>query len=193
MIAAPSSNRPRYAPIAPFANARAHLLVCDQANFAGAVFADGHSADDFAERWVVAAQALVLPKTLGGPGEQQFRSASHLVALLRHRLAAETMGLRLYALGREPFVWDVARAGHEAGMGREEMQLQAFGPPVRRVSCVHCRTINHEVTTTLVICAGCGATLTVRDHFSRQHNTWMGVQCDAEAPGDVPPVEELSA
>jgi uncharacterized paraquat-inducible protein A len=73
------------------------------------------------------------------------------------------------------------------------MQLFAIGQPERRVSCVHCRTINPGVTTTLVTCAGCGVTLSVRDHFSRLHNAWMGVQCDAEAPGDLPLVEDLSA
>lgn len=187
------SSQPRYAPLAPFASARAHLLVSDHPHLAEAVFAAGYDQGSFAERWVVVSHALVMPKPFGGPGEQQFRSASHLLSLLRHRLAAETMGLRLYAVGSEPFVWDAARIGREAGMGREEMLLQACGRPERRVSCVHCRTVTPHVTTTLVTCDGCGVTLTVRDHFSRMHNTWMGVQCDAEAPGELPAIEDLSA
>jgi hypothetical protein len=193
MTAGTASNRPRYAPIFPFAGARAHLLVSDHPDPGPTVFAPGHGPADFPERWTVVAQALVLPKPFGATGEQPFRSASHLLSLLRHRLGAETMGLRLYAVGSEPFVWDVARVGHEAGMGREEMQLFACGRPERRVSCVHCRTVTPGVTTTLVSCAGCGVTLTVRDHFSRMHNTWMGVQCDAEVPGEVPAVQDLSA
>jgi hypothetical protein len=187
------TNRPRYSPLAASASARAHLLVCDQLAVPPTAFAPGHGPASFPERWVVAAHALVLPRPFGGPGEHQFRSASHLLSLLRHRLAAETMGLRLYAVGSEPFVWDVARVGREAGMGAEEMHLFACGRPERRVACVHCRTVNPGVTTTLVACAGCGAILTVRDHFSRAHNTWMGVQCDAEVPGDVPPVGDLCA
>jgi hypothetical protein len=187
------TNRPRYAPLAPDPCARAHLLVVDHQDIAGAVFAPGHTVSDFPERWDIVAHARVLPEPFGGPGVQHFRSSSHLLALLRHRLAAETMGLRLYAVGSEPFVWDVARVAIDAGMGREEFHLFASGPPVRRVSCVHCRTINPGVTTTLVTCAGCGVTLSVRDHFSRMHNTWMGVQCDAEVPGDVPEIEDLSA
>lgn len=187
------TNRPRYAPLAPFAQARAHLLVCDAAAVPDGAFAPGHGLSDFPERWVVAGHALVMPQPFGAPGEQRFRSASHLLGLLRHRLAGETMGLRIYAVGSEPFVWDVATAAREAGMGREEMRLFASGKPERRVACVHCRTVNPGVTTTLVTCAGCGAVLTVRDHFSRIHNTWMGVQCDAEAPGEVPPVEDLCA
>ena len=188
-----ASNRPRYAPLAPDPRARAHLLVTDHQDIAEAAFAPGIGLADFPERWDVVAHALVLPEPFGGPGVQHFRSASHLLALLRHRLAAETMGLRLYVTGSEPFVWDAARVAIEAGMGREEMRLFATGKPVRRVSCVHCRTINPGVTTTLVTCAGCGVTLTVRDHFSRVHNAWMGVQCDAEVPGEVPAIEDLSA
>ena len=188
-----ASNRPRYAPLAPDPRARAHLLVTDNQDIAEAAFAPGIGLADFPERWDVVAHARVLPEPFGGPGVQHFRSASHLLALLRHRLAAETMGLRLYVTGSEPFVWDAARVAIEAGMGREEMRLFATGKPVRRVSCVHCRTINPGVTTTLVTCAGCGVVLTVRDHFSRVHNAWMGVQCDAEVPGEVPAIEDLSA
>ncbi len=187
------TNRPRYAPLSPVTGARAHLLVSDQAALEPGVFAPGVAAEAFPERWAVVAHALVLPQPFGGPGVQQFRSASHLLSLLRHRLGAETMGLRLYAVGSEPFVWDVARAAFDAGMGREELQLFACGRPVRRVWCVHCRTINPGVTTTLVACAGCGATLGVRQHFSRAQNAWMGVQCDAEVPGELPMSEELSA
>jgi hypothetical protein len=185
------TSRPRYAPLAPLATARAHLLVTDSAVIDPAALASGVSPADFAESWCVVAHAKVLPRPFGGPGVQQFRSASHLIALLQHRLAAETMGLRLYAVGSEPFVWDVARTARAAGMGREEMHLFATGATTRRVSCVHCRTVNPGVTTTLVQCAGCGAMLEVREHFSRVHNTWLGVQCDAEIPGAFPAAEPL--
>lgn len=193
MTAGQFTSRPRYRPLTRLPGARAHLLVVDHADVTPAAFAEGCSVADFPERWTVVAHALVLPQPSGGPGVHPFRSASHLLSLLRHRLAAETMGLRLYAVGSEPFVWDVARLARDAGMGREEMQLFACGAPVRSVWCVHCRTVNPGVTTTLITCAGCGVTLGVRDHFSRVHNTWMGVQCDAEVPGDVPPVEDLCA
>jgi len=192
-IGAPASNRPRYAPIAPDRCARAHLLVVGHDCIADGAFAPGVSVADFPERWGIVAHALVLPEPLAGAGIKSFRSSAHLLALLAHRLAAETMGLRIYVVGSEPFVWDVARVATAAGMGRDEMQLFAMGQPVRRVSCVHCRHINPGVTTTLVTCAGCGVTLTVRDHFSRAHNAWMGVQCDAEAPGELPAVEDLIA
>ncbi|WP_420384378.1 dimethylamine monooxygenase subunit DmmA family protein [Novosphingobium sp.] len=192
MSAMPASNRPRYAPIAPDSSARAHLLVADQTAIAATVFTAGIGLADFPERWSIVAHAHALPEPLPGAGHKHFRSAAHLLAMLRHRLATETMGLRLYVTGCEPFVWDVANLAREAGMGRDEMQLYATGASVRRVSCVHCRHINPDVTATLVTCAGCGATLGVRDHFSRAHNAWMGVQVDAEAPGELPVAEDLS-
>ena len=77
-------------------------------------------------------------------------------------------------------------------MGRDEMQLFAIGQPERRVSCVHCRTINPGVTTTLVTCAGCGVTLSVRDHFSRRLSAFLGVQADAETPGVLPAAEAFA-
>ncbi len=188
-----ASNRPRYTPIAPDPRARAHLLVCDENTVPDTVFAPGTALADFPERWSIVAHAHALPEPLPGAGAKQFRSPAHLLAMLGHRLAAETMGLRLYVTGSEPFVWDVASLARQAGMGRDEMQLFATGAPVRRVTCVHCRQVNPGVTTTLVTCAGCGVTLTVRDHFSRAQNAYMGVQCDAETPGELPPVEDLPA
>lgn len=47
------------------------------------------------------------------------------------------------------------------------------------------------VTTSIVTCTGCGAPLFVRDHFSRRLAAFMGVQVDAEVPGEVPEAEEL--
>jgi len=192
MTAATPSNRPHYHPLRPDSAARAHLLVTDRAALDPSALADGVSAEQFGEVWVVAGHVHTLPRPFGESGVQAFRSVSHLLTMLGHRLAAETMGLRLYAAGIEPFVWDVAGVARAAGMGREEIHLFAHGPALRRVSCVHCRTILPAVTTSVVACTGCGAMLGVRDHFSRVHNAWMGVQVDAEEPGDVPAAEELA-
>jgi hypothetical protein len=46
---------------------------------------------------------------------------------------------------------------------------------VRRVYCVHCRTINQHVTQPGFPCAGCGLTLHVRDHVSGRLDAFMGV------------------
>jgi hypothetical protein len=42
-----------------------------------------------------------------------------------------------------------------------------------------------------VKCAGCGRHLFVRDHYSRRLAAYMGVMADAEAPGELPPIEEV--
>ncbi len=78
-------------------------------------------------------------------------------------------------------------------MGRSEVRLCASLGSPRRVFCNHCRTITEGVTTTIVACAGCQAQLLVRDHFSRRLNAFAGVQVDAEAPGEIPPIEALTS
>jgi hypothetical protein len=186
-------SRPIYTPLARDPAGRAHLLISDGAAPSPEAFAPGTSAADFAEIWNVMGHSQALPAPLAGSGAQAFRSASHLLDMLRHRLARETMGLRLYAVGAEHFCWDVAGCASAAGMGREEFFLFATGKPSRRVVCVHCRTLNAHVRTNLITCAGCHAQLFVRDHFSRRGNAFMGVQLDAEAPGETIDLEELTS
>ncbi len=186
-------SRPIYTPLVLNRAGRAHLLVVESAALPAEVFAAGVSAADFRETWSVSGHSQAMPAPLAGSGAQHFRSARQMLDLLRHRLARETMGLRIYAVGSEHFCWDVAACASAAGMGREEYQLYAVGKPARRVVCVHCRTLNVAVTTNLITCGGCGAQLFVRDHFSRHNNAFMGVQIDAEVPGETIPLEELTS
>ncbi|CAN5318458.1 dimethylamine monooxygenase subunit DmmA family protein [soil metagenome] len=183
-------SRPVYAPIARDASGRAHLLVADDAALSDTAFADGTMPEDFVERWTIAGNSTAIPSP-HGETVHAFRSASHLMISLKRRLAEEHMGFRLYAIGTEPFLWDVAGAAQAAGMGRAEYRLFATGSAARRLFCVHCRTITEHVTGNLVACSGCGAQLFVRDHFSRRMNAFMGFQIDAEAPGESVPYEEL--
>jgi hypothetical protein len=60
-----------------------------------------------------------------------------------------------------------------------------------RVRCVHCRGVTENVATQPVVCAHCGLTLFVRDHYSRRIAAFMGVRADAEEPGVIPPFQEL--
>jgi len=184
-------SRPTYAPISRDATGAKHLLVLDTTQPPVDAFAAGTALEDFPERWSVEAHSKAIPSPHADDLLHGFRSTSHLLIALRHRLAQEHMGFRLYAIGTESFLWDVARAAAEAGMGRDEYRLLAAGSAARRVYCVHCRTMNEQVTTNLVTCSACGANLFVRDHFSRFHNAYMGVQIDAEVPGETLPIEEL--
>ncbi len=116
-------------------------------------------------------------------------TADAILAFLPPHLATQTTGLRLYAIGSEAFVWDVNAIALAAGMGAGEVHLTRAGPLIRRVYCTHCQTMADDVATTITQCPGCGATLEVRDHFSRHHRAFMGVQVDAEAPGEIPAPE----
>ncbi|WP_439899844.1 hypothetical protein [Paraburkholderia phymatum] len=52
--------------------------------------------------------------------------------------------------------------------------------------CIDCRCTNEDVTSKLVSCQQCGRHLSVRDHCSRRLAALIGVQADAEVPGELP-------
>ncbi|MFG1347303.1 dimethylamine monooxygenase subunit DmmA family protein [Xanthobacter autotrophicus DSM 431] len=186
-------SRPRYQAIQPDPAGRHHLMVVDGAEVPGEALAEGVTPSAF-EVWTVARKSAVpaSPAMEEAAGAvRPFRSAAHLFSALEERLARETMGLRLYAAGTEPFLWDAAGLGEKAGLSRQEMQFAHVGAKARRIFCVHCREVMEGVTTSIVTCSGCGAPLFVRDHFSRRLAAFMGVQVDAEVPGEVPAAEEL--
>ena len=121
-----------------------------------------------------------------------FRSVTELLAQLAHRLAHEKIGLRLYAIGAEAFIWDARNIASKAGLGQTEIFVHQSGPKQRRVYCTHCRTLIEDVAVTIVDCPVCESTLFVRDHFSRRLAAFMGVKVDAEVPGEIPPAEIFS-
>ncbi len=113
-----------------------------------------------------------------------------LLNRLRVTLSNAHMGLRLYVAGTEGFIGQVMQLGIEAGISYLSIRTEHRGSLARRVSCVHCKGITENVTTTPVTCSHCGLTLLVRDHYSRRIGAFQGVCIDAEVPGVVPPVEE---
>jgi hypothetical protein len=178
-------SRPIYTQLALDGTGTAHLLVTDHAKVPMPALAPDFDLDAI-EHWTIAASSQVLPgPTMQGERKRRdaFRSEAQLLTMLRHRLARATMGLRLYAVGSETFIWDVAELGRAAGLGRQEMHLAQAGSLRRRIYCPHCKTLTPAVTTTIVACVGCGARLGVRDHFSRRLGAFIGVQADAEEPG----------
>ncbi|QRG04855.1 hypothetical protein EZH22_17045 [Xanthobacter dioxanivorans] len=186
-------SRPSYQPIAPDPAGRHHLMVVDGAEVPPEALAEGVTPSAF-EVWTVARRSAVpgAPMMEEAAGAvRTFRSTPHLFSALEERLARETMGLRFYAVGPEPFLWDAYGMGERAGLSRQEMGFAHVGPKARRIFCVHCREVMEKVTTSIVTCTGCGAALFVRDHFSRRLAAFMGVQIDAEVPGEVPAAEEL--
>jgi hypothetical protein len=106
-------------------------------------------------------------------------------------LAKAGMDTAFYAAGPEVFLWEMANKLRRAGIESRRIQQELAGSQARKVYCVHCSTMNEQVTTTIHYCLGCGMALTVRDHFSRPLGAYMGVIVDAEAPGDVSEPEIL--
>ncbi len=184
-------SRPTYQPIARDPAGRRHLLVVETDAVPVEALAPGTDPQDFDERWTIAGHSRAIPQAGCGVSDHAFRARQHLLIALARRLARETMGFRLYAIGSEPFLWAVNGVAATFGLGREEVRLFARGSGARRVFCNHCRTITEGVTTNIVACSGCGAHLFVRDHFSRRLNAFAGVQVDAEVPGEIPEIETL--
>ncbi len=182
-----NKSRPVYQPLRIDPDGRAHLFITDLA-------AVPEEAGDFAlsniECWVVGVSAPGIAIEPGGMA-RGFRAVADLRSHLTHRLAREPIGLRVYAAGSEAFLWDVMNIAREAGLSGEEVFLAQAGTLRRRVYCVHCKTMNEDVATNIIACRGCGASLFVRDHFSRRLAAFMGVQVDAEMPGALPEIEML--
>lgn len=185
-------SRPTYGPLTIDPAGRRHLFVADHAFEPDPSVFAALPAEAPVELWRALGEVRV------GSGaspranalSRDFRSTTQLLDALAYRLERERVGLRLYGVGLESFVWDVARLARELGMDSSEYRLSHVGSNRRRVYCVHCRAITENVATNVVACSGCGAKLFVRDHFSRRLAAFMGFQIDAEAPGEVPPIEE---
>jgi hypothetical protein len=186
-------SRPVYSSLKIDPSGRRHLLLIASLEVPDDALAPDVETSAFDEQWKIVSNSLAIPVPDENSTQHSFRSESHLLIGLKGRLEKEHMGLRLYALGAEPFLWNVRGLASDFGMAAEEVHLYAIGTAARRVFCNHCRTITERVTTNIFECSGCGAHLFVRDHFSRRINAFAGVQVDAEAPGELPDVEELYA
>jgi len=166
-------SKPVYAALELDSTARRHLFLTQ-----------GPEGLDAARRAVArdpAANAAVL--TVDDPADRETR--------LREGLEMAGMDTAFYIAGPEVFLWQTASRLREIGIENRRIRQELRGSAARKVYCVHCRTINEQVTTTIHRCAGCGLALTVRDHFSRPLGAYMGVVVDAESPGDVPTPEVL--
>ncbi|CAM2170650.1 dimethylamine monooxygenase subunit C [Paraburkholderia sacchari] len=120
---------------------------------------------------------------------RHFDGEGELLGALGEALRGARVGIRLYALGTEPFIGSVRQIAEQAGIAPEAVRVEHSGSLRRRVYCIHCRSMNEGVTTNVTPCGGCGRKLFVRDHFSRRLAAFMGVQADAEVPGELPAIE----
>lgn len=193
-------SKPVYAELGFDVHARRHLLV-----------AEGEGADALLRVWGQAQAAggdcaealeaiyLARPGADRGPALREqlgdrIEIASEFNTLkkrLARRLAGARMGTRLYLAGSEAFIWGLIRRARLAGLDEDEIQRERCGSLARPTVCVHCRTALPSVKTNIYTCPGCGLYVFVRDHFSRRLGAYQSVCVDAEAPGDVPAIEEV--
>lgn len=110
---------------------------------------------------------------------------------LRAAFAEARMGFQLYLAGTEGLIGQVTAEALAAGLPGDAIQSEHRGSIARRMQCVHCKGITENVATDPFVCAHCGLTLFVRDHYSRRLGAFQGVCVDAETPGVVPPTEEI--
>ena len=185
-------SRPTYERLAIDPAGRSHLIVADHVLPLEPAFLAAAPTGAPVESWSTVGDSRVSQAPLSDSHAtlRSFRSTAQLMEAVEHRLSRERVGFRLYAVGLEAFVWDVAALARATGMDKGEYRLTHAGSERRRVHCVHCRALTENVATNLVACGGCGARLLVRDHFSRRLSAFMGVQADAETPGELPPIEE---
>jgi len=183
-----SKSRPQYAPFALDLSGVRHLIVTSEP-------APPEALDAALSEIEIFTVHTIAPGVAAPPEHnvRPFRSTAELLSFLPHYLARQTMGLRLYALGSESFIWDVHQAAEQAGLGKDEIHLTRLGPLTRRVYCTHCRDMIEDATKNLVTFPGCGANLFVRDHFSRRLRAFMGVKADAEVPGELTAPETFTS
>lgn len=101
------------------------------------------------------------------------------------------MGTRVYLAGTEGLIGQAMRLAIEAGIDHASIETEHRGSLARRMQCVHCKGITERVRTQPAVCAHCGLTLLVRDHYSRRIAAFQGVCVDAEVRGEIPPAEEI--
>lgn len=195
MMTSANKSRPVYAPLEADPHGTQHWFVTS-----------GASADDCArilatlgraeplEIWAVrdeTSRASADSDSLPAPAEaaRRFEGEPALLAALELAMRDAPIGVRIYALGTEPFIWSVRQLAERFAIAPEAVHVAHSGSLYRRVYCIHCRTLNERVTRNVVACDGCGRQLFVRDHFSRRLAAFMGVQADAEAPGELPAIE----
>ena len=99
-------------------------------------------------------------------------------ARMSEALAKVGMETAFYIAGPELFLWQTANCLRLAGVENRRIQQEVAGSVARRVYCVICGKMNEQVTTTIHRCQHCGLELTVRDHFSRPLEAYMGVIAD---------------
>lgn len=124
-------------------------------------------------------------------GCEQGKLTADVQARLEAAFSELPLAAAVYVAGEEAFIWDVRNLALAAGLADEQVQLCQPTSNERRLFCTHCYEITEGVTHSPQTCSGCGRLLLVRDHYSKLHGAYVGVQINAEDPADIPETEEL--
>lgn len=191
-----NKSKPVYSPLRADVGGRHHLMMGSGEGGGALLRVIGELQADAPESLgrtrILIAGAPVDPfLALGLGGAHSFAATPPLLAECRALLERSLMGTRLYIAGPESFIGSVMQIALEFNLNQDEIRAEALGTLARRVHCIHCRAKTEEVRTNIARCGGCGRWLAVRDHYSRRFAAYMGVMIDAEAPGELPRIEEL--
>lgn len=190
-------SRPVYDRLTPFPDALLHLVVGQGSGGSamsrllagmpqGAAVEVMYSTESFTGQNHLATLRHAAPGSF-----ESFTSNAALAEALHDRLSRAFMGTRLYLAGSESFIGLAMKVARRFDLNADEVLREHCGSLVRRVWCVHCDTYSENITQRVFACSGCGKPLVVRDHYSRLMGAFMGVQGDAEVPGELPEASDL--
>jgi predicted RNA-binding Zn-ribbon protein involved in translation (DUF1610 family) len=190
-------SRPVYDHLTPFPEALLHLVVGQGSGGTAmsrliAEIAPGADIEVMYSTESFTGQNHLAALKDAAPGRfDWFASNAALSQALHDRLLQAFMGTRLYLAGSESFIGLAMKVARQFDLNADEVLREHCGSLVRRVWCVHCDTYSENITQRVFSCSGCGKPLVVRDHYSRLMGAFMGVQGDAEVPGELPEASEL--
>jgi len=177
-------SRPTYQPPRLVESAGLHLFVCEPEALAQFKPLLGACPPE-RMRLLLAGEAEAVPE------DAQACTVEAMPEQLQAVLSEAPVSTRLYVGGSEMFLWDVRNQALKAGLVDEQIQLAPPTRKARRLFCTHCYTLMEGVEVSPFKCTGCGRLLLVRDHFSRLHGAYVGVQINAEDPQEEPEQEVL--
>lgn len=179
------TNRPVYPPVNLNKKSAHYLFICE--GYQSIEFEILYSSAEASKK----TRLLVSENESATDDETIVVRHSALKEKVTQLLAEMPLSTSIYLLGSEAFMWDVHSAATQAGMVAEQIKMFVPVTRQRRLFCTHCHSITEGVTHSPAVCRFCQRNLLVRDHFSRLHSAYVGVQIDAEDPADLLLPQEL--
>ncbi|GGB85379.1 hypothetical protein GCM10011352_09010 [Marinobacterium zhoushanense] len=177
-------SRPSYGPVTVQINAKLHLFICT---------AEGQSAlQTLIDAIPQTQRQLLVFSATDARGAVDEKGHSLLAEQVGAALCDAPLATAIYLSGPEAFMWDLRNLARSVGFADEQIQMCEPVGNARRLFCTHCYAITEEVSHSPQTCSGCGRLLLVRDHYSKLHAAYVGVQINAEDPAEIPEPEALS-